>query len=164
MIVRPASRADIPWLLEQLRAFADFSNTAHSLFPADETVATAIVDSLIAQAGQWRGVFLIAETPADHTPLGFIVGVLGAHPFNPRVRVLSELFWWVTPSHRGSSAGARLLDAFVGFGKRHADQVVLTLEHESPDLEAGFVRRGFRLKERTYLLEVPKATPAQAVA
>jgi N-acetylglutamate synthase-like GNAT family acetyltransferase len=162
-MIRPASRADIPWLLEQLRAFADFSNTAHSLFPDEESVATAIVDSLIAQAGQWQGVFLIAEA-ADHTRLGFIVGLLGAHPFNPRVRVLSELFWWVTPNHRGSSAGARLLDAFVGFGKRHADQVVLTLEHESPDLEAGFVRRGFRLKERTFLLEVPRAVPTQAVA
>jgi N-acetylglutamate synthase-like GNAT family acetyltransferase len=163
MMIRPADRQDIPWLLEQLRAFARFSATHHSLFPADESVATAIVDALIAAAREGAGVFLVAQG-AQGERIGFIVGHLAPHPFNPRIKTLNELFWWVTPSHRGSSAGARLLDAFVGFGKRHADQVVLTLEHESPDLEAGFVRRGFRLKERTFLLEVPKAAPTQAVA
>ena len=30
--------------------------------------------------------------------------------------VLTELFWWVTPEHRGSSAGARLLEEFLAFG------------------------------------------------
>lgn len=162
MIIRRASFDDIPWLLTQLREFAAFAGTKHCLFPADEAIATATVHSFIHAADTGNGVFLVAESlTAPREGVGFIVGVLGPHPFNPRLRTLAELFWWVQPSRRGSSAGARLLDAFIGFGKRNADVVTMVLEHGSPaTLELGLAKRGFRAQERTYVLEVEREVAA----
>lgn len=80
--------------------------------------------------------------------------MLGFHPYNPAIRVLTETFWWVTPNARGSRAGLMLLDAFTAYGERNADWIVFTLEHHSPVNERTLTKRGFHLHERSYLREV----------
>ena len=146
MTVRPASPADIPWLLEQLQAFDRFFGAARSLFPTMD-YAESVLRGLIADQ-----VFLIADN--DHGPVGFIAGFVTAHVLNPAITVMSELFWWVAPDARGSRAGAALLTAFLAIGKMRSDWIVMTLEAESPVNPATLLSRGFRVKETAYLLEV----------
>lgn len=143
--VRRATADDVPWLLEQLAAFDQFFGSTRSLFPDIDT-ARAIVSDLVTTQP-----FFVA---GDSDLVGFIAGYLTPHPYNPTIRVLTESFWWVDQEFRGSRAGLALLNALIAFGREHADWIVMTLEHESPVNPETLTRRGFRLKETSYLMEV----------
>jgi hypothetical protein len=147
--VRRATGDDADWILGQLREFSHFFGTKHPLFPSDADVAASIVHAMIANL-----VFFIAVDHRTLEPQGFIAGAVGPHPMNPELKTFAEVFWWVTPSRRGSSAGARLLERFVEFGRANAQWVIMTLEAKSPVDPASLERRGFRLHERAYLMEV----------
>lgn len=144
--IRPATAADVPWLLAELQSFDRFFGARHSLMP-DSAHATETLGALIQ-----HHVVLLADAPRG--PVGFIAGVLAPHFFNPAITHLSELFWWVIPSARGSSAGARLLHAFEAIGRREAQWITMTLESDSPVDPASLLRRGYRLKETNWLMEV----------
>lgn len=146
--VRRAIQYDAPWLLVQLRAFDRFFGTHRSLFP-DLASAEQQLLQLMDPNG---GCFFVATEGAMH--LGFVVGALHPQLYNRSIRQLTELFWWVAPEHRRSSAGARLLMAFEAYGRAHADFIVMTLEAKSPVNPRSLERRGFRLQESSYLLEV----------
>lgn len=145
--VRHARNDDIPWLLEQLRAFDQFFGAGRSLFPSDPLRAQHIVESLIFQHP-----FHVALEGEDR--VGFIAGILAPHPYNGAIRQLTEAFWWVAPEYRGTRAGSLLLDAFIEEGKQRADWIVMTLEHDSPVHDRVLEKRGFKPKERSFLLEV----------
>lgn len=149
--IRPAIESDIPWLLGQLRAFSAFYGTATPLFPDDDIAAAAVLEEQIE-----TNPFFVAVAPGAG-PIGFIAGALLRHPYNPRIRVMQELFWWVAPRDRGSKAGLLLLEHFIEYGREHADWVLMTLEAKSPVNPGTLERRGFRLHERSFLLETAAA-------
>lgn len=131
----------------ELRRFALFFGSKHSLFPeSDDEAAVFVWQCMSTQP------FFVAER--DGKLLGLIAGVLAPHPYNPKIFVLSEQFWWVAPEHSGSSAGARLFDAFLTYGRQYADWIVMTLETKSPINPRSLERKGFRNFEQSYLLEV----------
>jgi hypothetical protein len=145
--VRRAKPDDIDWLLGQLKRFAQFYGTKKSLF-GDEVYAREFLSQKIESHP-----FFIAEN--DSGPIGFISGYLHLHPYNPDIHVLNETFWWVDEAHRGSRAGILLLNAFLEFGYEYsADWIVFTLESHSPVRDETLTRRGFRVHERSFLLEV----------
>lgn len=144
--VRRATLVDIPWLLIQIEAFQDFAGFKRKLL-VDKRHARGVLANMIA-----NHVVLIAHK--GRTRQGFIAGFDAPHPFNPAIRVLSEAFWWVDKAFRGSRAGALLLREFEILGRAVADWIIFSLEHHSPVHEEHFVKRGFRLAERAYLLEV----------
>lgn len=145
--VREAKPGDMNWLLEQLREFSRFFGSKRSLFP-DEGYARVQLERLICEQ-----LFLISQNDYGNQT-GFIAGAMGRHWFNPEIRTMTELFWWVKPEHRHSSAGLRLLDALVDYGNRNADWVNFGLEKDSPVADRTLEHRGFRLKERSFLKEV----------
>ena len=146
--ISPAQADDVTWLLAQLRDFDRFFGALHPLFPPDQQHAEVLLTTLIAEHP-----FLMAWEDGD-TRVGFIAGSLAPHPYNPNLMLLSEMFWWVAPEHRGSRAGLLLLDAFIRVGRQTANWIVFTLEAKSPINPATLERRGFTLFERNYLLEV----------
>lgn len=174
--MREATPDDLDWLIQELRAFSGFYTSKLSLFPADESGPRAKMLDLIN--GQFVRIAEIrnrAEPGAvtqgwlDGIRVGFIVGMLGTHFFNPEIRTFTEVFWWVTPEHRGTSAGARLFAEFVEFGKLVADWIVFGLEHNSPVKDETLLSRGFRHQERSFVLEVdprpaPWGSPVKEVA
>lgn len=147
--VRRAVPGDVPWLLPQLREFADGFGSDYEMWPGDDD-AELILRQMIGAA-----VFFVAVTE-EGMGVGYIVGHLAPHYFNPRLFVLSELAWWVAPEHRGSRAGLLLLNAFLEVGDRSAHWVSFTLEAKSPVNERTLTRRGFTLYERAYLREVTR--------
>lgn len=148
MQTRFATLHDIPWLLEQLWAFNEFVNTKKSLIPVEEGRATDMVAYLIQEH-----YFIIAETTGGLS-VGFLAATRAPHLFNPDIMVMTELFWWVIPEFRGTSAGATLIAEYIKYGKDHADWVTIALEHNSPLKPESLTKRGFTLKETSYLLEV----------
>lgn len=145
MTVRRAEFNDVGWLIEQVRAFEKFAGYKRPLF-------------LEADAHRQFGVLiehqlvLIATNGAER--LGFIAGVFTKHHFNANLTVLAELLWWVQPEHRGSRAVVMLLREFERIGREKADWVVFSLEHNSPFRDEHLTKRGFRMMEKSYLLEV----------
>jgi hypothetical protein len=144
---RRATPKDVDWLVTQLRAFSEFMGTRLPLFGSEELVRVNLATMIDSH------VVLIAERE-DGLLMGFIGGVYIPHVFNPEIRVLSETFWWVSPEHRNTRAGLLLLNAFVDFGKAHADWITVALEEKSPVSDRCLTKRGFRTLEKNYLLEV----------
>lgn len=145
LVIRLATHDDVPWLKQELRAFANWNGLR--LF-GDEAHAEALLGQLIETQ------FVAVATRGDDR-LGLIAGVMSPHPFNPDIKMATELWWWVTPDARGSSAGARLLDAFdLWANDSGADLVSFTLEAESPVNPRALERRGYRLMEYQFVREV----------
>jgi hypothetical protein len=145
--VRQAQHTDIDWIVHQLRKFSEFYGTKLSLFGDDAYARerlTWIIDC---------HVFLVADH-SQHGPVGFIAGLAQPHFFNPSIRHLAELFWWVDEAHRGGKAGLLLLRAFTDWGRENCDWITCSLEHHSPVKDETLTRRGFKIQERSFLLEV----------
>lgn len=143
--IRRAQAEDIPWLLVELKKFAEIHDSRASVI--DEETAPDLIKALVEQQ-----VVFIAEKSGEQ--LGFIGGVLMPHYFNPKIKVLAETFWWVAEEHRGSRAALLLMKEFVEYGKVHADWITMALEALSPVNEKCLTKRGFKLQERAFLMEV----------
>lgn len=163
--IRTAREHDMDWLIVQLRAFDKFAGYKRSLIEdehyarkalkqliADHVVFIADADPALTHATLAElGVCRCARNPIR---LGFIAGYKTPHPFNPRLRVLTENFWWVAPEHRKTRAGLLLLNEFEAYGRRCCDWIVMTLEHHSPISDRHLTKRGFVAREQSYLVEV----------
>lgn len=144
--IRRAEVADIDWLLIQLREFAEFLKTKHSVY-GDELYARCGLQTLIE-----KHVFLIAEKNGD--PIGFVSGFYTPHIFNPSIHILCELFFFVVPSHRHSRAGSLLMDGYISEGKTRAQWITFSLNRFTKLNERNLLRRGFIHHESTFLMEV----------
>ena len=47
-----------------------------------------------------------------------------------------------------------LLKKYIEFGKKVANWIIMTLEDASPVKDESLLKRGFKLKERSFFLEV----------
>lgn len=144
--VRVATHEDIDWIVDELKRFAALARTKKPLF-GSEAHAVPFISSCID-----HHVALIAESET-HERLGVIIGTLCPHPFNPEIRLLSEIFFWVTEAARGSRAAPLLLNAFDLIGSQRADWITLSKFFTSPIHSRSYERRGYRLQEQTFLKE-----------
>ena len=148
-VVRDAVLDDIDWLVEELRQLQEFFGKKHSLFGNDENSLRERLEMSIT-----RHKFFIAEHSV-HGRIGLIAGVVTPHLYNPEVRVLAEMFWWVVPAHRRTTkAASMLLDEFISWGKKNVDWITFGIQEKTPIKEDSLIRLGFRLQERAYLMEV----------
>lgn len=133
--------------MKELVAFNDFYATKTSLIHADKSYSETFLKNIMN-----RHLLYICEKE-EHGPVGFISGFVSPHHFNPSLKCITELFWWVTPEHRKGRAGSMLLDAFIEYGEKECDMILFTLEENSPVNDGFLVKRGFHLKEKNYLKE-----------
>ena len=92
---------------------------------------------------------------------GEIVGICGAvaYPlyFNPAALVVQELWWWLTPSSRGSGAGGQMFKQIEEWAKEKnaAALFMIALEDKrAKKMENLYIRAGFKPMERTFIKEV----------
>lgn len=94
---------------------------------------------------------------ADAQIIGAILGVACPFWFARHITAAIELAWWVAPSHRGSSAGLKLLNAFernaASLGIQHIGISDLVVGGETPVAKL-LARRGYRLTERMHTKEI----------
>lgn len=144
--IRNAYPEDVDWLLPQLRAFSKMCGLERPIVGSDEQ-SRKILTEMISE-----GPFFVAEREAVR--LGFIAGTLHAHRFNPELRVLSEMFFWVDPRFRYSRAALLLLEEFKRYGEAAADMISFSLLSNSPVKSASLIRRGFKPIENSFMMEV----------
>jgi hypothetical protein len=140
--VRPADPSDVPWLLTQLPELDAFYGSSRSLLPPPD-YAEDLLRDWIAEAP-----FFIADDAKG--PVGFLVGVLGAHEYKPDVSYLVNRLWWVTEEARGTRAGGLLLAAFIAYGERHAAEIYISLQPQTPINREHLMKRGFEVRDTTY--------------
>lgn len=168
-----AEMLDIPWLREQTELFSNFmGHEKKQLYPGDLRATQALTDLINKQVVfmakyldpvETENIKKAMEKGEDSTKkkmedpwirTGFIAGILSPHFLNPDITLFSELFWWVPEEYRGGRSGLMLFNMFLEFGVEHADQVIVTLQEESPVNPRILTKRGFKVKEHAYILEV----------
>lgn len=142
--VRKATGGDLDWILQELEQFAQSTKTKYSLFAPQEEVRHKIILNIIE-----NHVFFVAEKER-----GMAAGFIVPHIFNPEILVLYEAFWWVSLDHRKSRAGLKLLNEFVKWGKENVDWIIFGLQNNSGVNDKTLFKRGFRVQERQYLMEI----------
>ncbi len=146
---RIADISDFDWIYNEC---IDFSKTYPSKLSltGNEEYAKFFIKNMLEN----KEAYVVIVSENDRKLTGFIAGMIAPHHFNPDIRVLSELFWWVPVKYRGTRAGALLLNQFMKFGEENCDWINFTLEETTPISDKALAKRGFKLTERAYLKEV----------
>ena len=141
MTVRPATDADVPFIVEMGLQFIGSTVYRSFLTPSVRHIED-LVTRLIADD---RGVVFVLEMRG-----GDVVGMLGAmlaEHFITGLPTATELFWWADPSARGH--GIRLLRAFEQWA-RSRGATVAQMVAPTADVAAIYERVGYVEMERAY--------------
>jgi len=147
MLIRKATLNDIDFIRKELKAGDIYYNTKYKLSEASESYQKEKLEMLINTQ-----VFLIAEI--DYIPVGYILAVGSKHFFNPDIRKLDVLLWWVKEEYRKTRAGYLLLKTVVKFGKENFDWIWLDVNVDAQIKNESLEKLGFKNKEKTYLMEM----------
>jgi len=135
-MIRPCVEADIPFVMEMGRKFADEAGVTDAVGWDDGAVET-LLHTLIADHILIRG---------DNSIIG---GIVFAHPFSGR-KVFQELFW-----RSEGFEGVKLLAAAEKVAAAMGATRSLMLDIASMgDLSGLYERRGYRLSERTFIKDI----------
>jgi RimJ/RimL family protein N-acetyltransferase len=100
-----------------------------------------------------HGVVLVSVEGDKIT--GVIAGLVTPNTWFPDQLDLMELFWFVEEKYRGSSAALRLLREFTKRGKAlDVKRIVMSSETHSPLSNNAYEKRGYKLIEKTFVMEV----------
>jgi N-acetylglutamate synthase-like GNAT family acetyltransferase len=147
MNIRLANKFDTPYIINMLRHFRDASPVEKIKECNNEQYISALYHSIIVG----RGVAIVAEYDQ---PIGMIMGYIDQNVWDPEIRVLKELVYWVEPAYRGTTAGYRLIKAYNDKAKELVEQnriqlYTMTKMINSPDLD--FSRFGYRKTEEVWV-------------
>lgn len=140
-MIREATRADIPAMLEKAARFADTIKVTETVGYDPETVA-GLLAGLIDNP---MGFVLVGEG-------GGVGGLVHPSMFNAEHMTGSELFWWVDADQRGH--GLRLFAAMEDAARARGAQswVVSTMEALNFAGAGRFYeRRGYQPCDRNYI-------------
>lgn len=151
MKIRNANKFDFPQILSLLHTFKyeGPSNFGHNFNNEEQ------VHLLFSHILAGRGVAIVAEKEGQI--IGMIIGIIDHILWDPDTRILSELVYYVTKEHRGSTAGYRLLAEYVKQGNKFVDEGRVSLFSigklsNSPDLK--LEKFGFRKTEEIWVAGV----------
>lgn len=149
VVVRPLTEADLPAYIAMATEFHKEDCPVNDIIPLDpEGLATFL--SNIIDNDSFRAV--IAEV--DGEPTGIAGAALYPMYFNPSHFVVQELWWWLSPAHRGSGVAQRM---YQDIEKWAADSgavalFMIALHNDNVERMAKMYKRsGFRPMERTFV-------------
>jgi N-acetylglutamate synthase-like GNAT family acetyltransferase len=147
MNIRPANKFDLPYIIEMLKHFRDNSPVEK----IKECNNHEYISSLFHSVLVGRGVAFVAEYDQ---PFGMIIGYIDQNVWDPEIKVLKELVYWVEPNHRNTTAGYRLLKAYNDKAKELVSEnriqlYTMTKMVNSPDLD--FSRFGYTKTEEVWV-------------
>lgn len=99
-----------------------------------------LVDKMIED-----GTAIIAKD--GNKPVGVIASLLVPNTFNPELKTLAEVIWYVLPEYRNTRAGALLLKAHSERAAEVADETTLSLLPTSLVKFDSLEKRGYHLEE-----------------
>lgn len=144
--VRHATPADLSWILGEFEAFSNSYGTKKPLFGDKEYAKATMLNCME------KHLVFVAES--EKGLMGLISGYVVPHPYNPQIKLLAEMFWWVPEIYRRTRAGLMLLDAFTAWGREHCDWITFATMDSTDVNSKTLARRGYVPMERAFLLEV----------
>lgn len=102
----------------------------------------------LASLGAIAGTAFVAK--CDGVPVGALGGIVSGNPFNPDIKTLTEVFWYVLPEHRNSRVGLMLLNEYMNKAEQVADESTLSLLSTSKVNNASYEKRGYMYTEQTF--------------
>lgn len=150
MNVRLANKFDLPYILDMLRNFREQTPIEEMRNCNNEEYINKVFHHIILGGG----VALVAE---EEQPMGMIMGIKDQSIWDPDIKILRELVYWVEPEARGSSAGYRLIKEYNKRAEemRKDNQIkmyTMTKMVNSPDLD--FSRFGYQKTEEVWVAGV----------
>ena len=143
--IRSATVDDIPSMLEPAEAFLEYHPLSLTF---DKEYMEDQLKELIA-----RGVILIASE--NSKDIGWMGGIIAPIPFSLNDTSLVEMFWWVDPKHRESSAGINLLREFEEVAKQAGvTKVTMTATSKTPRLYKIYEKLDYVEVERSFCKEI----------
>lgn len=130
----------MPAMLDMLRQYRDHTPLGFLKDIPVTNHGTQIISTIMAG----KGVALVAEV--EGVVQGMLLSSISPSLWSPAHYVMTELVYWVNPEARGTTAGHRLLKAYVEHGQALKDQgrisaFFVSKMANSPDLNYG--RFGF---------------------
>lgn len=147
MIIRKAVLEDLDFIVEEGIKFLEYHpmniHIAIDVSHLDSLVSLLIKDHIV----------LIAEDSGNR--LGMISGIYTPHIYNPLYTVVQELFWWVLPEYRSTTAAFKLLKAFEIEAKQIGASVISMVSTiYTPTLDKVYKRYKYRPVESSYFKEL----------
>lgn len=144
--IRRAVLTDIPEIMSELKEFSSSYKSKHPLYKDDNYTSKRLTNFITEH------FFYVATK--DERVIGFVSGVFIPHLYNPDVRTLVETFWWVKEEYRASRVAFDLLNKYIEGGKESVDWIIFSIDEGTKVKEESLINKGFRLKEKCFLLEV----------
>lgn len=143
--IRIAVIGDIPAMLALGESFLAESPYGETVKAAPADLATAL-DALLLS-----GVVFVAEQ--DGVLTGVIAGIVTNPWFSSKVKIATEVGWFVAKDKRGGMTATRLLKAFEQWAEASGADSIGFGDLDGPyakRLEKFYAVRGYRLTERQY--------------
>jgi RimJ/RimL family protein N-acetyltransferase len=147
-IVRPMTENDLPAYVEMAAAFhADMP--VSDIIPFDPEGTAAFLTSLINKDN-----FLVLLAEVDGVPVGIAGAALYPMYFSLNSFVVQEMWWWLSPSQRGSGAAQQMYKAIESWAIDNGAVAVFMIALHDNNVERMakmYARSGFRPMERTFI-------------
>jgi len=150
MKIRTANKFDLPHIITMLKHFREQTPVDIMKNCDNEEYINKLYHHIILGGG----IAIIAETDK---PIGMIIGVKDQNIWDPELRILRELVYWVEPEHRNTTAGYRLLKEYNKQATELVEQgkiklYTMTKMVNSPDID--FARFGYTKTEEVWVAGV----------
>ena len=90
----------------------------------------------------------------DGVRVGLVCGIKTPHFLNPKHVTLTELIWYIKPSHRRTRATVMLLKGFKELVSQHANEGIFTLLMETEISNESMAKFGFKPLERNFSIRI----------
>ena len=140
-MIRLATIDDIPQIIPLVEAFSESQNMRGdlSIKSTANVLSMSVSDDLCYVSEQ------------DGKLTGVIAGLKSPNIWNTWKTQIDEIIYYVDPSYRKGSAGARLLGAYVKAIENNCYISTLKLMANSPDLKRHYAKMGYVELETTYM-------------
>ena len=139
-MIRPANDSDLAWILAEGKRFFDASGYgAVCTYRPEDVAKTLLRCQIVLVDDQHRAMAAAGLFPAF---------------MDSQTLMAQELFWWVSPEHRGTGVAIELLEAMENAAKQLGARAMLMLciDRLDGNKVAGiYKRRGYRAAERLFM-------------
>lgn len=142
--VRVADYNDLPWILDDAGVKMIKDEVGQPELYNRQTLANVAIEGIKTET-----VFVGMK---DEELVGVIGGVVVPHYLNQTKRTLAEIMWYVLPEFRETRVGLLLMKEYANKAKEF-DYATFSLLAGSPISDKTLNKFGFKLKERSFLME-----------
>lgn len=146
--IRNANRTDIDRICELLKQFADESPVPELKYFQNEKYVRSMVGSILLG----HGILLVSCN--ESTVTGLLMAIRQGSIWNPDIKIMSEMAWFVGQEYRHGRSGYKLIKEYIKccndeISQQKIKTFTITKMVSSPDID--YVRLGFNKLEEDFI-------------